>query len=273
MKEKVGFVLRVLAAHVVTYILCGVIFSALFHYDILYQQGNTKYFMRPLDGSSSLLGPAFQIVRGLLFGLILLLIKDSIIQKKYGWLKLWAIIAVIGIFNTPGPSPCSIEGMIYTQLPCELHLKGAPEILVQTLLFSCLVANPFKLKNPGLEKYKLPVLSALLAGLMFSLSGIVLALILGLDAAAGTDDTGAFIVMAGAIAAVFIACKWYSHTAFRLKNIALALSCYTVLAILPTIYNYLTGSVFASPLALVINAFPAAVIFFINLTAPQRTSS
>lgn len=81
------------------------------------------------------------------------------IQKKYGWLRLWAII---GIINTPGPAPCSIEGLIYTQLPLELYIKGAPEIPVQTLLFSYLVANSEKLKFPWLRKYKIPLISVFL---------------------------------------------------------------------------------------------------------------
>lgn len=103
MKENLRFVCRILVIHVVTCLLCGIVFSALFRYDELYQQENIKFFMRAVGGSSSVLGPLFQALRGLLFGLILLLLKDSILPQKYGWLKLWIIIAGIGIINAPGP--------------------------------------------------------------------------------------------------------------------------------------------------------------------------
>lgn len=171
MRENLKFVIRVTFIHCMTYVLCGIIFSALFHYDELYQQGTIKYFMRPVDSFSTLLGPAFQTVRGLLFGFILLLFKDNILLQKHGWLKLWAIIAGLGIVNTPGPAPCSIEGIIYTQLPLEFHIKGAPELLIQTLLFSYLVANPerFQLLQLTLRKHRTPLVCAVSAWVLFSL--------------------------------------------------------------------------------------------------------
>ncbi|ULQ58518.1 hypothetical protein K7I13_08000 [Brucepastera parasyntrophica] len=271
MKENFKFVLRVTVIHIVTYILCGMVFSLVFNYKELFQLGNAEYFMRPFDSISSLIGPVIQIVRGLLFGLVLLRLKESVIETKRGWLKLWAIIVVIGIINTPGPGFSSIEGIVYTQLPLEIHIKGAPEILVQTLLFSCLVANPIKLKGmPFFEKNKIPLLSAVLAGVMFSLSGVVTALILKADVMAGMTDAGAFIVMFAAIIAVFFVCKWYRETEFRQKNIILPLCFYLVLAAAPTVYNYLTGSVFASWLTLAINAVPVVILFIINYYAGKR---
>lgn len=264
MKENVKFITRVMVIHVLTYCVCGVVFMALFDYEALYQLGNIKYFMHPVGSTSTFVGPVFQIVRGLLFGFILLLIKENVIQKKHGWLRLWIIIVGIGIINTPGPAPCSIEGIIYTQLPLEFHIKGAPEILIQTLLFSYLVANPEKFKSQGVRKHKIPLISAAVAGFMFSLSGVILALILHLDMTAGMTDIGAFIVMFVAVASVFLVSKWYLSTTFRLKHIVLPLSCYIVLAIIPTIYNYMVDSVFASLITLGINVIPVIVIFLIN---------
>ena len=267
MRENRNFVFRVMLIHVITYIVCGIIFSALFNYEELFQLGNTKYFMHPYDSSSSYIGMIVQVFRGLIFGFILLLLKDSMLKTRHGWLKLWALIVVIGIFNTPGPAPCSIEGIIYTQLPLELHLKGAPEILIQTLLFSFLVANPIKFKGnmDFINKNKIPFISACVSGVMFSLSGIILALIINADMMAGMTDIGAFIIMFGAIAGVYFICKWYKKTSFKLKHIIFMLFCYTVLAIAPTLYNYLTGSVFASLLTLVINIVPVFILFAINL--------
>lgn len=264
MKENVKFITRVMVIHVLTYCVCGVVFMTLFDYKTLYQLGNMKYFMHPVGSASNFAGPVIQIVRGLLFGFILLLFKESVIPQKHGWLKLWAIIVVIGIINTPGPAPCSIEGIIYTQLPLKVHIIGAPEILIQTLIFSYFVAAPRKFKFPWLTKYKIPLISAVSAGTMFSLTGMILALILHLDMAAGMTDTGAFIVMFAAVVSVFLASKWYLFTTFRLKHMVLPFCCYIVLAIMPTIYNYAVDSVFASLLTLGINVLPVIVIFFIN---------
>lgn len=83
MRENLKFVIRVTCIHCMTYVLCGIIFSALFHYDELYQQGTIKYFMRPVDSFSTLLGPAFQTVRGLLF------LHPAIVQGQYSPPKTW----------------------------------------------------------------------------------------------------------------------------------------------------------------------------------------
>lgn len=275
MRENLKFVIRVTFIHCMTYVLCGIIFSALFHYDELYQQGTIKYFMRPVDSFSTLLGPAFQTVRGLLFGFILLLFKDNILLQKHSWLKLWAITAGLGIVNTPGPAPCSIEGIIYTQLPLEFHIKGAPELLIQTLLFSYLVANPerFQLLQSRLRKHRTPLVSAVSAWVLFSLSGVILALILHLNIKEGMTDFGAYIVMLIAVLSVFFVSKWYQSAASRLKHIVFLLCCYMVLAVIPTLYNQLAGSLFASSLTLGINAISAVILFFINYTASLRNNS
>ena len=271
MKENTKFILRVTCIHVATYILCGIIFSVLFNYNELFQLGNTKYFMRPLDSASSLLGPVFQIARGILFGFVLLLFKESVIETKRGWLKLWAIIAVIGIFNTPGPAPGSIEGIIYTQLPMELHIKGAPEILAQTLLFSYFVATPVKLKDTRfIERNKTPLICAVLTGIMYSIFGIITALILNVDVAVGTTDAVAFIIMFAAVLSVYFASKWYQETEHRRKHIIFIISCYIMLAVVPTIYNYLTNSAFASWISLAINIVPVMILFAINYSADVR---
>jgi hypothetical protein len=69
-------------------------------------------------------------------------IKDSIIGKKLGWLKLWGILVILGIFNTYAPAHGSIQGLIYLapieDLPVSASL-GMLETLAQPLLFSIIV--------------------------------------------------------------------------------------------------------------------------------------
>jgi hypothetical protein len=261
MKDNLKFVGRVAMLHVVTYILCGVVFSMLFNYEKLYTLEGVKTFMRPFNGASTMIGPLVQIVRGTLFGFVLLLAKDFF-TSKYGWLKLWIFILVIGIINTPAPAPFSIEGIIYTHLPLEFQLKGAPEILIQTLLFSYFAAKPKRqgAKNKFVEKNKIPLIASVIAGIGISLSGIVLTLLLKLDIMAGAKDFGAFIVMFTAMLIVFLSTVWYCTRGSASKIIVLAFVYYAAVAIMPTAYNFLAGSPFKSMLSLVINVVPVAVM-------------
>lgn len=261
MNNTLRFIGKVTFIHVFTYILCGMIFSSIFNYNELFALGTAKYFMRGMGTASTIIGPVLQVFRGILFGLVLLLFKDSFIGKKNGWLKLWLIILIIGIINTPGPAPCSVEGIIYTQLPLEFHLKGAPEIIVQTLLFSWLVT-----KDPSSTKLKLSpntkasLIITIIAAVGFSLSGIILSLIIGADFAAGATDFGAFAVMFLALITIFFTTRWKMNHSGRGISIVYYCICYTVLAILPTVYNFATNSPFKSYLSLIISGTPVLII-------------
>lgn len=136
-RDFIKFVLKVSLVHVLTYVACGMISMLLFDYQSTLSQAGMR------DTNSLIVGlsPLFQIFRGILFGVALWLFKGSFIDRKNGWLTLWAIIAIIGIFNTPATSPGSIEYFIYYE-PVEgmwnLEIGGMIEVLVQTFLFSFL---------------------------------------------------------------------------------------------------------------------------------------
>lgn len=145
MKEKLAFGAKVTVAHVVTYTLCGFAAMALFDY----QSSVEAIGMRPLDDPIVALAPVFQIVRGALFALVLWLIRPAFMERKHGWLVVWAVVAIVGIFNTPATSPGSIEALIYlapTDEPLNISIGGTLEILLQTLLFS--VASTWWVKRP-----------------------------------------------------------------------------------------------------------------------------
>ena len=223
--------------------------------------------MKPVEGFSVAMGPLVQVGRGLLFGIALLLIKDSFIENKYGWLKLWFTTFILGIINTPAPSPLSIEGLVYTKLPLYFHLQIAPEILLQTLLFSYFVAKPHESKfaKALYDAYKEYLIPPVLAAVMFSLSGIVLALILNVDIMAGTKDTGAFIVMLISVLMVFLINVWYFYSEDKFKSFIVFVGYYLVVAVLPTIYNYISNSPFKSLLALQINIVPVIILTAYNI--------
>lgn len=259
MRVKMKFIGKVTVAHFVTYLICGMLFSTLFNYETLFQLGNAKYFMRDFYGVSSLLGPFVQIIRGLLIGGILLILKDNLLKENRAWLKLWLVFAGLGIICTPSAAPVSIEGIVYTQLPLEFHLKGAPEILVQTLLFSLWVTHDFKWKVS--EHVRIAAIVTAVSGVGFSLGGVLLALVLKIGIMESASDPFAFLVMLVAMIIVFLATAWYLQRR-KDKRFATAyyLVCYFAIAVLPTIYNYLADSVLKSPLSLVLSGWPVIVI-------------
>lgn len=264
MNNNLRFILKTTGIHILTYILCGIIFSAIFNYHNLFTIEGVDTFMKDIGGLSTLLGPLVQVIRGILFGLVLLLFKDIFIGKKYGWLKLWAILSVIGIINTPGPAPFSIEGIVYTNLPLEFHLKGAPEIFIQTLLFSYLLAKPYKKKNiKFIEDNKNEFISAIVCMVLFSLSGIVLAVIKGINISSAIGDIGAFGVMFIAIIATFFISKYYPKIESKFKDIIVIVILYFLLAIFPYIYNLITNSPFNTNLTLLINIVPTSIVLLV----------
>lgn len=273
MKENVKFVMKVAVIHALTYFVCGMIFSSVFDYEHLFKLENAQYYMKDAYSSASLYGPFFQIVRGILLGLILLLMKDSILQKKNAWLYLWIIFVGFGVICTPGASPCSIEGLIYTQIPLEFHLKTAPEIIIQPLIFSVLVTKKSGFKIH--ENLKLPVIITALSAVGFSLGGIILVAIIGGDFMASASDPFAFVVMFVSLVIVFFMTKVYLKNKNWKFGILYYIVCYISLAGFPTAYNYLTGSTLKSPLSLIVSALPVlfiAIVFIVKrLTATGET--
>lgn len=145
------FLWRVLSLHITTYFLVGMLAFSIFSYDTLYASGTLQYIMKPTNSLWVAAGPGLQIIRGILFAIILWPFKEIILFGKNGWLKLWLLFLGLAILGTAGPSPGSIEGMIYTKVSFREHLIGMPEILLQTLLFSLLLfywyKKPSKLIN------------------------------------------------------------------------------------------------------------------------------
>ena len=140
--EKIRFVAKATIAHIVTYMLCGVIAMALFNY---YEHVET-IGMKSAEEINMLFLLLGQLVRGLLFGIVIWWLRGSIIGKKLAWLKLWAILVIIGIIGVYAPAPGSIEGIIYLVpspgselLPPAFILGSIAEITMQPLLFSIIV--------------------------------------------------------------------------------------------------------------------------------------
>ena len=122
--------------HTVTYFLIGWISSSLFDYAARYADPLLGNYMRQVSHPLVAAGPLFQVFRGLLFGLVFYLLKSVYFDQKRGWLPVWLVLLIVGVISTFGPTPGSIEGMIYTNVPMAFHFIGLPEVVVQSFLLA-----------------------------------------------------------------------------------------------------------------------------------------
>lgn len=129
---------KAVVVHTVTYFLIGFLAFTFFDYTAKYADPVVGSFMRQTDDPLVAFGPALQVIRGFLFGIVFYALRDIIFPRKRGWLTLWLVLVIVGILSPFGPSPSSIEGMLYTVMPMWFHLSGFPEVFVQAGLLAYL---------------------------------------------------------------------------------------------------------------------------------------
>ena len=164
-------VLKTAIVHTVTYSLTGLLAFALLDYAAKYADPVIGALMRQTSDPLVAAGPIFQVVRGILFGIVVFLLRDIVLVRKHGWLVLWAILVLVGILSPFGPSPGSIEGMIYTVLPTWFHFIGLPEVLIQSLLLSFL--SVYWINHPQQKVLNWAFGIALVVVLVFGTLGIL----------------------------------------------------------------------------------------------------
>ncbi|MET0390790.1 MAG: hypothetical protein ABW321_32755 [Polyangiales bacterium] len=147
--------------HTLTYMVVGSIAAAVLDYDTWFSASQLRCFMRPTSSVAVMAGPLFQPLRGVLFGGVIYLLRDAVLGRRDGWLRLWLLLVVIGIVDTFGPTPGSIEGLIYTSLPLADQLRGLPEVLLQSLLLSFIVAHWAGRREPAWARWALSIVFAL----------------------------------------------------------------------------------------------------------------
>jgi hypothetical protein len=131
-----GVTLKSTVVHTVTYFLVGLLAFTVFDYTARFADPGLSSLMRQTDHPLVAAGPLFQPIRGFLFGIVFYLLRDRLFRREDGWLVTWIMLVVVGIFSTFGPTPGSIEGLIYTTLPVRGQLAGLSEVLVQSFLLS-----------------------------------------------------------------------------------------------------------------------------------------
>ncbi len=152
-----NIILKTVVTHTITYFLMGLLALFIFDYATLYAETSLSLFMRQTSHPLVMAGPLFQPLRGFLFGVVFFLLREVFFDKKYGWLVMWVMLVIVGILSPFGPSPGSIEGMIYTVLPLPVHMIGQIEVYLQSLLLSIVV---FYWVNHPAEKWLTWLLSA-----------------------------------------------------------------------------------------------------------------
>jgi len=167
------FFWRITAAHMITYMMMGIIASTLLDYEELFSNTLISCFFRPMDSPWIAAGPGLQIIRGLIFAMALWYFKENFLHTKHGWFKLWGLLIGLSILSTTGPPPGSIEGFIYTKIPVADQVKGYFEVVPQTGLFAVLVCYWYKKPKKAWN-----IISAVLVALiiLMSLMGVLASL-------------------------------------------------------------------------------------------------
>ena len=128
--------LKTIVVHTVTYFAVGLLAFTLFDYTTRFADPSMHGLMRQTDDPLVAAGPLFQPIRGLLFGMVFTMLRDTLFRGRGGWFTMWVMLVLVGIFSTFGPTPGSVEGMIYTTLPITGQVFGLIEVLLQSLLLS-----------------------------------------------------------------------------------------------------------------------------------------
>lgn len=133
-----SIVIKTILVHTVTYFLIGLISFLFLDYSARYADPAVAVALRQTDHPLVTAGPLFQVLRGFLFGIAFYVLRNVIFPKRRGWLTLWLVLLIIGIFSPFSSAPGSIEGVVYSTLPMWFHMMSLPELIIQSFLLSYL---------------------------------------------------------------------------------------------------------------------------------------
>jgi len=134
-KDLVKYFWQVTSAHTISFFVAGVISLALFDYREWWSSEYISAFYRDIDSPIVALGSGLQIFRGIFVALILLPLRKTFFEEKFGLLKLALIIFGFSVVSTYAAAISSFDGLIYLKVPFIYHIKGIPEGLIWLSLF------------------------------------------------------------------------------------------------------------------------------------------
>ena len=137
-KPILHFTCKFTVVHAVTYLVFGILFMLMSDYfDVFDKDPILSAVMKPADALSVRLAAPAQVIRGTLLALAIYPFRSVILEKKYGWLKLFWLMYILTSIGAVITGPGSIEGFLYTKFDYN-PLIGVPEITLQMLAFSWL---------------------------------------------------------------------------------------------------------------------------------------
>lgn len=134
----IKFIWRIASAHTISYFIAGIFAITFLNYGELFSVGSLS-FMRSTDSAWVAAGPGLQIIKGIILGAVLYPFQSIFIETKKGWYKFWTLIFGLSYVLTLSAAVGSFEGIIYTNIPLEIHFIGLSEILLYTSLFSVIL--------------------------------------------------------------------------------------------------------------------------------------
>ncbi len=161
--DKVRFILVIIIAHTLSYLLAGSIFYQLLTKE-LWEGAKSllSLYLRTTDNSelwnyAMIWQIPAQILRSLFIGLALLFLYDNMKEWKYfrRFLFLSTIMFVFTHFSSAAPSPANIEGLVYMK-PDFIKigfLRMQPEMIFYSIIFG-LISSKFLYKSNKEKKRK-----------------------------------------------------------------------------------------------------------------------
>jgi len=134
-KDLIKYFWQVTYAHTISFFVAGIIALAFFDYREWWSSEYISAFYRDIDSPIMALGGFLQIFRGLFVALILLPLRKTFFEEKYGLLKLALIVFGFSVVSTYGAVISSFDGLIYLKVPLIYHIRGIPEGLIWLSLF------------------------------------------------------------------------------------------------------------------------------------------
>jgi hypothetical protein len=131
-----GLALRTIVVHTITYSLMGIVAMLFLNYAEQFSRPAMASWMRQTSDPIVMAGPLFQPIRGLIFAFVFYPFRAILFTNRHGWLIMWWMLVGLGILSTFGPTPGSIEGMVYTTIPIRNQLAAWLEIVPQAFLLS-----------------------------------------------------------------------------------------------------------------------------------------
>jgi len=160
-----------IVVHTVTYFVAGILAFLLLDYGELYASPDLAGLMKQTTHPLVMAGPLFQPLRGLVFALAIYPLREIIFARPRGWLVLWGLFVALGIVSTFGPSPGSIEGLIYTVISVPHQLLGLVEVVIQSLLLAFGVA--YWVNHPEKRWLRRVMIVAFAIGVLLPLAGLL----------------------------------------------------------------------------------------------------